>query len=54
MAGIGSFTGMTISYWLGKKLGTPFFHKHGHRIHLGPERLDRHLNGLTITETNYY
>ena len=41
MAGIGSFTGMTISYWLGKKLGTPFFHKHGHRIHLGPEKSNR-------------
>lgn len=41
IAGVGSCTGMTISYWIGKKLGTPFFHKHGHRIHLGPDRLEK-------------
>ncbi|MEH7386371.1 VTT domain-containing protein [Bacillus sp. JJ1521] len=41
IAGVGSCTGMTISYWIGNKLGTPFFHKHGHRIHLGPDRLEK-------------
>lgn len=41
IAGIGSCTGMTISYWIGYKLGTPFFHKYGYRIHLGPDRLER-------------
>jgi membrane protein DedA with SNARE-associated domain/membrane-associated phospholipid phosphatase len=41
MAGLGSSIGMTISYWIGYKLGTPFFEKYGHRIHLGPERLKK-------------
>ena len=50
IAGIGSCTGMTISYWIGNKLGIPFshngnaddqIHKHGHRIHLGPDRLEK-------------
>lgn len=44
IAGIGSCTGMTISYWIGNKLGTPFFHKHGHRIHMGPDRLEKMSN----------
>ena len=35
---------MTISYWIGYKLGVPFFHKHGHRIHLGPDRLEKMSN----------
>ncbi|OCT12259.1 alkaline phosphatase [Paenibacillus pectinilyticus] len=33
--------GMTLSYWIGLRLGTPFFEKHGTRIHMGPERLQR-------------
>lgn len=41
IAGVGSCTGMTISYWRGYKLGAPFFHKHGHRIHLGPDKLEK-------------
>ncbi|MDR4887784.1 bifunctional DedA family/phosphatase PAP2 family protein [Fredinandcohnia sp. QZ13] len=41
VAGLGSSIGMTISYWIGFKLGSPFFEKHGHRIHLGPERLQK-------------
>lgn len=41
VAGVGGCTGMTISYWIGNKLGTPFFHKHGHRIHLGPDKLEK-------------
>jgi membrane protein DedA with SNARE-associated domain len=41
MAGTGSCIGMTLSYWIGFKLGTPFFVKHGHRIHMGPERLKK-------------
>ena len=44
IAGLGSCTGMTISYWIGYKLGAPFFYKHGHRIHLGPDRLERMSN----------
>ena len=35
---------MTISYWIGYKLGGPFFQKHGHRIHLGPDRLEKMSN----------
>ncbi|WP_010677685.1 VTT domain-containing protein [Bacillus timonensis] len=41
VAGSGSSIGMTISYWIGFKLGSPFFEKHGHRFHLGPERLKK-------------
>jgi membrane protein DedA with SNARE-associated domain/membrane-associated phospholipid phosphatase len=37
----GSIIGMTLSYWIGFKLGTPFFHKYGHYVHLGPERLEK-------------
>ena len=44
ISGIGSCTGMTISYWIGYKLGVPFFHKHGHRIHMGPDRLEKMSN----------
>lgn len=40
MAGLGSSIGITISYWIGFKLGSPFFEKYGHKIHLGPERLE--------------
>ncbi|MFZ7943863.1 VTT domain-containing protein [Neobacillus sp. 19] len=40
-AGIGACLGMTISYWIGLKLGTPFFEKHGHRLHLGPDRIGK-------------
>ncbi|WP_378155971.1 VTT domain-containing protein [Chungangia koreensis] len=38
IAGVGSCIGMTISYWVGYKLGQPFFKKYGYRFHLGPER----------------
>lgn len=41
MAGLGSCAGMTIAYLIGNKLGAPFFHKYGHHIHLGPDRLDK-------------
>jgi membrane protein DedA with SNARE-associated domain/membrane-associated phospholipid phosphatase len=40
-AGIGSMVGITISYLIGYRLGAPFFQKYGHRVHLGPERLDK-------------
>ena len=41
IAGIGTSVGMTLSYWIGSKLGTPFFMKHGHRFHMGPERMEK-------------
>ncbi|WP_391119722.1 VTT domain-containing protein [Psychrobacillus sp. L3] len=40
-AGIGTSIGMTLSYWIGMKLGPRFFEKHGHRIHFGPEKLKK-------------
>lgn len=40
IADLGSSLGITLAYFIGYKLGAPFFRKHGHRIHLTPERLD--------------
>ncbi|KMY54124.1 alkaline phosphatase [Bacillus sp. FJAT-27231] len=40
-AGLGSSIGMTAAYWIGYKLGTPFFEKYGHRFHMGPERIEK-------------
>ncbi|MDQ0176756.1 DedA family protein [Bacillus chungangensis] len=41
IATIGSSTGMTVSYWIGYKLGTPFFQKYGHRFYMGEEKLEK-------------
>ncbi len=40
-AGAGGVLGATISYWIGYKLGYPFFRKYGHYIHMGPEKMDK-------------
>lgn len=40
-AGAGVSTGVTLSYWIGFRLGTPFFEKYGTRVHLGPDKLDK-------------
>lgn len=40
-AGLGSIIGITFSYWIGLKLGTPFFYKYGHKFHMGPERIEK-------------
>lgn len=40
-AGIGGIFGVTVSYWIGYKLGLPFFRKFGRYIHMGPEKLER-------------
>jgi membrane protein DedA with SNARE-associated domain len=40
-AATGSFTGMAVAYFIGLKLGYPFFSKYGSRLHMGPERLDK-------------
>jgi membrane protein DedA with SNARE-associated domain len=40
-AGSGGILGATISYWIGYKLGVPFFRKFGRYIHMGPEKMDR-------------
>lgn len=41
IASLGVIIGVTISYFLGNILGDTFFKRHGHYIHLGPDRLDR-------------
>ncbi|MCO7125864.1 DedA family protein [Sporolactobacillus shoreicorticis] len=40
-AGAGGVVGATISYWIGFKLGVPFFRKYGRYIHMGPEKMER-------------
>ncbi|MBM7644140.1 membrane protein DedA with SNARE-associated domain [Scopulibacillus daqui] len=40
LACLGSCTGITLSYLIGYKLA-PFFNKYGHRIHMGPEKLEK-------------
>lgn len=48
-AGIsGCIAGVTITYWIGRKLGAPFFHKYGYRFHLGPERLDKFSRAFNL------
>ncbi|WP_433748526.1 VTT domain-containing protein [Falsibacillus pallidus] len=41
MAGTGGMIGVSVSYWIGSKLGAPFFYKYGRKVHLGPEKLDK-------------
>ena len=43
---LGVCTGLTASYFIGYKLGEPFFKKYGSKIHLGPERVDKIANLL--------
>ncbi|HEY5587212.1 MAG TPA: VTT domain-containing protein [Ruminiclostridium sp.] len=44
VAALGVITGITISYFIGRKLGTPFIKKYGSFIHMGPDKLDRISN----------
>ncbi|MCJ7688553.1 MAG: membrane-associated protein, partial [Clostridiaceae bacterium] len=41
VATAGVITGITISYFVGDKLGTRFFEKYGSYIHLGPAQMDK-------------
>lgn len=41
VATVGTITGITISYFIGKVLETSFFEKHGHYIHLDKKRIDQ-------------
>lgn len=41
LATLGSFTGMNISYWIGRKLGIPFLHKIAPFLHLNEKRITR-------------
>ena len=43
IAGAGASIGMTLSYWIGYRLGTPFFEKHGHRFHMGPKQIEYNI-----------
>ena len=40
-ATLGIICGITTSYFIGKYLGMPFFHKYGKYVHLTPEKLDK-------------
>ncbi|MDP4084362.1 MAG: VTT domain-containing protein [Bacillota bacterium] len=40
-ATVGCIVGALIAYWIGYKLGMPFFEKYGQKIHLGPERINK-------------
>ncbi|MBB2481265.1 VTT domain-containing protein [Bacillus sp. APMAM] len=39
--GLGGIIGVTISYWIGYKLGAPFFNKYGSKIHMGPDKIEK-------------
>ncbi|MCQ2011109.1 MAG: DedA family protein [Sporolactobacillus sp.] len=39
-SGAGGMIGATISYWIGYKLGVPFFRKYGRYIHMGQEKME--------------
>lgn len=38
---LGVSSGLTISYFIGHKLGEPFFTKYGSKIHLGPDKMEK-------------
>ncbi|WP_409276000.1 DedA family protein [Neobacillus sp. SCS-31] len=40
-AAAGTFLGMIVNYWIGKKLGYGFFKKYGHYFFLKPKTLDK-------------
>ncbi|MFC9709095.1 VTT domain-containing protein [Paenibacillus sp. NPDC056933] len=40
-AGAGVLTGVTLSYWIGYRLGRPFVTRYGNRVHLTEERVDK-------------
>jgi membrane protein DedA with SNARE-associated domain len=39
--GLGGVIGVSISYWIGHKLGAPFFNKYGSKFHMGPEKIEK-------------
>ncbi|UJZ87797.1 VTT domain-containing protein [Heyndrickxia coagulans] len=41
IAATGTSAGMTTAYFIGQRLGSPFLHKYGHFIHLGPAQLEK-------------
>lgn len=40
IAGIGASLGMSFAYWIGYKLGGPFFNRYGSYIHLKPDKME--------------
>ncbi|HVJ49259.1 VTT domain-containing protein [Desulfitobacterium sp.] len=55
VAALGVISGITISYFISRTFGTPFFQKYGSYIHLGPDKLEktsqwfeRYGNGLLV------
>lgn len=55
VAALGVISGITISYFIGRSLGIPFFERYGSYIHIGPAKLektsqwfDRYGNGLLL------
>ena len=41
VAAIGAIIGVTLSYFIGRILGTPFFEKYGHYVHMDKKNLDK-------------
>jgi membrane protein DedA with SNARE-associated domain len=41
IASLGSLTGITLSYWIGRSGGYRLIHKYGPRFHLTPDRLEK-------------
>jgi membrane protein DedA with SNARE-associated domain len=41
VAVLGSLTGMSLSYWIGRLVGTPFIHRYGKYMHITPERIEK-------------
>jgi len=41
VATLGSFLGMNLSYWIGRRLGIPFLHKFGPLLHFNEKRIAR-------------
>lgn len=41
VATLGVISGITISYFIGRTLGTPFIEKYGSYIHMGPDKLEK-------------
>lgn len=41
LASLGSFIGMNLSYWIGRKLGIPFLHRIAPYLHLNEKRISR-------------
>ncbi|KEO83169.1 VTT domain-containing protein [Tumebacillus flagellatus] len=41
VAGLGASAGISLSYWIGYRLGKPFFERYGSKFHLGPDKLEK-------------